>query len=126
MSAIRDAIDVTGRAQALTNVIEKFVVRGADGKPITDKSAVKLAKESNGLYVAKSKRELIRVLRADSKIKEMIMEKMGRKVDPEEIESELLAQLDELPGTETQYLIPALRRRDGRTLLVQGKTFLMT
>ena len=106
MSAIRDAIDVTGRAQALTNVIEKFVVRGADGKPITDKSAVKLAKESNGLYVAKSKRELIRVLRADSKIKEMIMEKMGRKVDPEEIESELLAQLDELPGTDTQYLIP--------------------
>lgn len=118
LSAIRDAIDVTGRAQAVTNVIEKFVVRDASGKPVTGKAAIDLAKNSNGLYVAKTKRELIRTLRTDSKIKESMSEFLGgRKLTQEDMESSLLSQLEDMKGSGDHYLIPRAAEKGWRDAL---------
>lgn len=131
MAAIRDAIDVTGRAQAVSNFVEKFVVRGDDGKPITGRSAVNVAKKSNGLYIAKSKRELIRTLRADAAIRQSILNKMGKKIDEDnaeaalaEADAALLSQLEDMPGGGTQYLIPRAAEKGWKDALATRQNIL--
>lgn len=105
MAAIRNAVDVAGRAKALSSAIETYVVRGDDGKPITDAKAINIAENSSGMYVAKTKKELMKILSADSGLG--MDEGFGfrRKVDPNE-ESALLAEMDNMPSGDKKYLIP--------------------
>lgn len=117
MAAIRDAVDVSGRAQALTDVLEKYVVRGDDGVPITDERAINIAKNSNSMYVAKTKKELIRILRADAKMRDEGLTMLGgRKVDEADVEA-LLSQLEDMPGADTHYLIPRFVEKGWRDAL---------
>lgn len=106
MAAIRNAADVAGRAKALSSAIETYVVRGEDGKPITDDKAVNIAENSSGLYVAKSKKELMKILSADSGLGMEQGFGFRRKVDPNE-ESALLAEMDQMPNGDKKYLIPS-------------------
>jgi len=123
-AAIRDAADVRGRARALSRAVDDFVVRGADGKPVTNDAAINLAKNSNNLYVAKTKKELMRILDADARWTEGGVG-VGRqnggiipahRVDDAEVDS-LMAQLDEMSDGDTKYLIPASAEKGWRDAL---------
>ncbi|NCZ53904.1 MAG: hypothetical protein EBY81_08425, partial [Verrucomicrobia bacterium] len=62
--AFRNALDTVGRQRAVESLLSKYVVKGADGLPITGDAAVKLAEQSSDLYVSRSKMQLIRTLSA--------------------------------------------------------------
>ena len=106
LAALRDAVDVSGRAEALTELLGKYTVRDADGVPITDEAAIRLAKNSNNMYVAKTKRELLRVLRADAKFRDENPDLLGRHGVDTADEAALLSQLEDMAGADTHYLIP--------------------
>ena len=62
--AFRNALDTVGRQRAVESLLSKYVVKGADGLPITGDAAIKLAEQSSDLYVSRSKMQLIRTLSA--------------------------------------------------------------
>lgn len=91
LGALKDAIDVSQRAAALEKVLAKYVVKDKDGNPITVPDTVRAAERKSDLYVARSKKNLLRTMAA-------------REGSPEA--DELMAAIDELPDDGRKYLIP--------------------
>lgn len=91
LGALKDAIDVSQRAAALEKVLAKYVVKDSDGNPITVPETVRAAERTSDLYVARTKKQLLRVMAA-------------REGSPEA--DELMAAIDELPDSGRKYLIP--------------------
>lgn len=110
MRAVRDAIDINGRIEAVSKIMEQYVVRGPDGNPmpVTDDMAVNIARNSSSMYVVKTKRSLVQMLRLDAKRKESALEDSGSPVDPGDMDSQLLSDLETTlgEGGNTRYLIP--------------------
>lgn len=102
LGALRDAIDVSQRAAALERVLAKYVVKDRDGNPITMRRDVKTSERTSDLYVARSKKQLLRTMAA-------------REGSPEA--DELLAAIDELPDDGNQYLIPRAVEKGWRDAL---------
>jgi hypothetical protein len=109
LGALRDAIDVSQRAAALERVLTKYVVKDKDGKPITVPETVKTAERKSDLYVARSKKELLRTMAA-------------REGSPEA--DELVAAIDELPDDGRKYLIPRAVEKGWRDALGTRQNFL--
>lgn len=131
-AAIRDAADVRGRARALSRAIDEFVVRDESGNPITDAAAINIAKKTNGVFVAKKKSELMRVLAADAKWSEAADAKFGMGKDniipahsvARGEDEALLSQLDEMGDADTHYLIPAAAEKGWRDALGRRQNIL--
>lgn len=91
LGALKDALDVSQRAAALEKVLTKYVVKDADGNPIMVPATVRAAERTSDLYVARSKKQLLRTMAA-------------REGSPEA--DELMAAIDELSDDGRKYLIP--------------------
>jgi hypothetical protein len=102
LGAFRDAIDVSQRAAALEKVLAKYVVKDADGNPITVPSQIAAAERKSDLYVARSKKQLLRTMAA-------------REGSPEA--DELVAAIDNIPDDGRKYLIPRAVEKGWRDAL---------
>lgn len=101
LNALVESIDIAARSNAMTQIVERYVVKGKDGLPITGEAAETLARLPDGRYQAFTKEELL---------KQMAAADMG--------DSNVLNSLIEsMPLPKTKYLVPTSVMKGWRAVL---------